>query len=322
MALNIRPFEPSPDLSGLSRLSALDPLDVGRTEEEWSDLLQRFPPAAAAEIWTAESAEGPTAFLILMRSVWEVRDGGWTARLHIDPDSPAGTLKGLWSFLHRRARTLGAGFLNLSIRADMQTRRDFLTKLGMVPVRRHAVSRIDLEDFRPGPWEPRIETVSRQGIRLATFRELADEGVDWATLQEQALEAVLAQEYRFGQGVRLPFEKYLRRLQTRSVHPETGFGALLDGRMVGFSRLHPAGIEPGLLRTGLTGVVQEHRGRRIGTALKAYSLSRLKEDGWKAVQTDNPEDTSILHLNLKLGFERRSTVVEMAQTLQALPAEA
>jgi GNAT superfamily N-acetyltransferase len=97
-----------------------------------------------------------------------------------------------------------------------------------------------------------------------------------------------------------PYEVWLEWMAPPNVLPERVWVATVDGEPVGFSFLT---YRPGLVDTGFTGVLREHRNKGIARALKLETLVQAIDLGVEAVETDNDsENAPILHLNEQIGY--------------------
>ena len=66
----------------------------------------------------------------------------------------------------------------------------------------------------------------------------------------------------------------------------------------------------------LTGVAREHRGRKLGLAVKVEGLRRAKEFGLPSVRTDNhTANAPMLAINATLGFQPLPGFVSFGRSL-------
>ncbi len=71
-----------------------------------------------------------------------------------------------------------------------------------------------------------------------------------------------------------------------------------------------------VLHTGLTGVKRPHRSKGLATLLKTKALNYAKSLGFTTVYTDNDSNnTEMIRINDKLGFERQSAWLSMLKEL-------
>jgi mycothiol synthase len=168
-------------------------------------------------------------------------------------------------------------------------------------VQRVPVTRLDLTTFDSAPFEEK-----RRGIRIRTAEELDQEGFDWIPSQHRATSEML-EDMPSPHPPPLVTEEQLRKmLENKAIyHRHLMFMALDGDRVVGYSRVTPSSEIPGLVTTGLTGVVRSHRRRGIATAIKITAIERVRELGYMELQTDNDETNPMYGLNLALGFRPR-----------------
>lgn len=164
-------------------------------------------------------------------------------------------------------------------------------------------SMLDVAGFDGAPFQQVVDNV-KSSIRLASIKELADEGIDWIPpLYEMNWE--LAQDVPSPHPISpMPMDQFIAMVTNPRTHPpETMFVALDGGKMVGYSRVTPSLAREDLAFTGLSGVVRSHRRRGIVTALKVHGIEAMRELGIRWLQTDNDETNPMYQLNLQLGFK-------------------
>uniref|UniRef100_UPI004055C650 GNAT family N-acetyltransferase n=1 Tax=Acetatifactor sp. TaxID=1872090 RepID=UPI004055C650 len=87
-------------------------------------------------------------------------------------------------------------------------------------------------------------------------------------------------------------EEYLRRhLQTKLL-----YGAYVDERLVGFVGFHEDGS------SGFLFVEKEYRGRGIGESLEAFSINKLREQGYTSFGYVVVGNEVSLHIQESLGL--------------------
>lgn len=324
MPLHIRPIEPGRDYPLASELVNADPLEAKRSAREVEAMDSKLPSGCGLKSWIVEEAGQPVGLLSLMRAIWDVRDGGILMRIHLSPAATLSALRSCHSFLMREAKAMNGKFVVVWSRDDQARRVQFLLDSGFTQVKRHAVTRIKLSNFFPIPYQPRITMLEKKGVRFITGRQAEEENLGLKKLLDAALEKVLREEYGFDGQARPPYEKFVRRAaESQADLLDTSFFAIHEGQIIGFTRLTPSDAEPGLWRTGLTGVLPSWRRRKVGTCVKVMSLMAAQEQAVEWVQTDNAEDTPTLHLNYLLGYKRVATLLEyervMPRVLKDLP---
>jgi GNAT superfamily N-acetyltransferase len=143
------------------------------------------------------------------------------------------------------------------------------------------------------------ERVHSAGVTIATAAELGGEAI-----YPKLYEVNTAAHWDVPTTVRFepdPYEVWLGWMAQPNVLPERVWVATVDGEPVGFSFLT---YRPGLVDTGFTGVLREHRNKGIARALKLETLVQAIELGVEAVETDNDsENGPILRLNQQIGYQ-------------------
>jgi GNAT superfamily N-acetyltransferase len=311
MALDFKVLEPDRDYQVAASLINGDPLEAKRSPDELERLDTKIPSSCMARSWVVSELGEPAAIVSLLNAVWDVRKGGCLMRLHLAPSASLSVLRSCYSFLFREAKARRASYVTVWTRDDSARRGQFLTDHGFKLVKRHAVTRIKVDDFIAEPYFGKAHVLKKQGVEFCTAADLSRQGLDHKRLIQEGIDAVLREEYGFQGGVMPPYEKFYRRAgEAHANHLDTSFCAMHEGKIIGFTRLFPSEAEPGLWRTGLTGVLPSWRHRKVGTSIKVQSLVEAKKRGVFAIQTDNAEDNPMLHLNLRLGFERVATLLE------------
>jgi GNAT superfamily N-acetyltransferase len=85
--------------------------------------------------------------------------------------------------------------------------------------------------------------------------------------------------------------------------PEAVFVALVDGEVVGYSKLHLWQARPTVAGNDITGVLRAWRGRGVAGALKHAQLAWAKENGYERLETANElRNEPIRRLNERLGY--------------------
>ncbi|MCB0824721.1 MAG: GNAT family N-acetyltransferase [Armatimonadetes bacterium] len=202
-------------------------------------------------------------------------------------------------------RRLGAVKVIAMIDERFGTLTDILQEQGMTFTQSNPMTRVDLDEFKPGDWANFIQTVKDSGIQIMSLAEYFSE--DTAARQKQYWEADCA----WSKDIPLPyviegdpFEKYQQRLEHDKDGMDCWFVALDGNKLVGITELPKNKVFPEWRQTGFTGVHREYRKRGIARALKASALTQAKLQGAKYVGTDNEENNPMLALNIELGFKK------------------
>jgi RimJ/RimL family protein N-acetyltransferase len=114
-----------------------------------------------------------------------------------------------------------------------------------------------------------------------------------------------------------PFLSYPHFARQASEFPASYFIAVdADGRYIGESVLEPGG-DAGVLAQRMTGVLAEHRGRGIATALKAATVAYARHDDYHTIRTwIESTNAPMLAISQRLGFVQHPglTIFQRATT--------
>ena len=182
----------------------------------------------------------------------------------------------------------------------------FLEKRGYTEAKRDWISELDLASFDVTPFKSYLERLESSGITITSLEE------------EKKINANYKQDlYNLHSIVRAdapapypftphPFEVFVQRLiDNPDVLPGGYFLALDGNRYIGESFIGVTDSEPGVIIQGLTGMLEEYRGRGIAIALKLHTIEFSKAHGYEYIKTDNDSiNAPMLAINNKLGFVR------------------
>ncbi len=150
-----------------------------------------------------------------------------------------------------------------------------------------------MRTFDAARFQDALERVERQGVRLLTYAEAGDTPSNRRRLYD--LITAVREQSPWQESVpdaQRPFEDWLDELKRWP--PETLVIAEADGRWVGVI------TKPD---RPYTGVLLEHRGRGIATAVKVRQLALHRAAGGGAVETENhANNLPMLAVNRKLGY--------------------
>ena len=182
-------------------------------------------------------------------------------------------------------------------------RNAFLVQHGYHLVQTAPVTRLDIQSFDSARFDAKRKAVEDSGIQLLTVDELDTQGIDWVPLLLDATWEMAQDMPRTHDAVQPKLEHYREMLKNETVYKkDLMFVAMNGDRIVGYSRVTPCEAMPEMVRTGLSGVVRDHRRRGIVTALKAMQMAKLRERGYLFAQTDNDVTNPMYRLNIELGF--------------------
>ena len=108
-----------------------------------------------------------------------------------------------------------------------------------------------------------------------------------------------------------PFEDFVKSVIERPEwRPELNLIAEKDGVWIGKCHIVPKLESPTVGMQWLTGVLKDHRGHGVATALKVRSYERARAAGVTVMTTENHEDNApMLAINRKFGFIPEPSVV-------------
>ena len=206
-----------------------------------------------------------------------------------------------------------------SAREDDDDRVRFLLSRGFREEMRSPSSVLQVAKFDASVCQGAYDRLTQKRIRLITLAELQVEEPDWKKklrdLRWRIVQDVASTE-PFAKPTMAEFEEMV--LRDPSLDEEAFFVALGDdGSLIGMSNLWRNDPEGKRLDTGLTGVVRSHRRKGIATALKLRTVEYALAKGAETIRTSNEEDSPMIALNLKLGFEPEPAWVDYIKETEA-----
>jgi GNAT superfamily N-acetyltransferase len=246
--------------------------------------------------------------------------GGPAARYRVDLGVvPAARRIGvggmLWDTLATALAELDAAIAHTWLGLDEEEGIAFLARRGFVEAQRAWSATLDVAAFDPRPWRDLEARMTSAGVSFTTLAaRLAAGDRDEVLRAVHALHNLCRADQPGESRTPIPFEAWL-------VDEVDAPWALLDGfilardggRDVGLTVLDArSGGDPGALHQGFTGVLPDHRGRGLATALKLRAIAYARERGVRTIRTDNSSlNAPMLRVNEKLGFERSGGQVNL-----------
>lgn len=202
---------------------------------------------------------------------------------------------------------------------DDGDRVGFLLRNGFRVAMRSPSSTLRVAAFDKSVWAEAYDRLVQERIRLVTLSQFRREELDWKRrlrdLRWQIVQDVPSTE-PFSKPTVAEFEEMV--LGDPALVEEAFYIALGDdGALVGMSNLWRNDPEGRRLDAGLTGVIRSHRRRGIATALKLRTIEFAQANGAETIETSNEEDSPMLALNFKLGFDSNPAWVDFVRELQA-----
>ena len=161
---------------------------------------------------------------------------------------------------------------------------------------------IDPSEFNLQPFQPAIERLQSDGLRIATLAELGMSPENRYRLWE--IEHVTDLDIPGLDPDQLPSWEDAKRswYQASWFNPAAEFIALDGDRFVGLSGV--AEMAPGTWSILHTCTLREYRGRGIATALKALATNFAKQKGSRLLKTNNHSGNApMLSINRRFGFK-------------------
>jgi RimJ/RimL family protein N-acetyltransferase len=283
--------------------------DPVMTRFRWENLRRGYE----AGRFIAESHGTPVAFLAWLHGPWEkVPDRHsevevWLDRARLNQL----LLEKMWAWIAERAVEQGCLVLLAYAAEDEPEMLAALATLGYTRERTEKVWALDL-----GKHGPRLrqeaaaarDLMDRENIRLTTVAEWKDEDkfrklhrLNERTVQDVPHSLPIVPEQ---------YDDFMKRFESPDRRVDRWWIALDGDRPVAMSYLKFPPVR-GTIWTGYTCTDSDYRGRGIARAVKLQSLAQGAELGATVVQTDNDsENAPMLHINERLGYERRPGWVE------------
>jgi len=290
--------------------------ELEREDREWPK----------ASLFVRVAAYSPGEEMVAVGTCYEAywQESPFTTHVHFDthPDHPQDLLlpvlfEGVQGVLARHK----GRFRRLVCRAkeDDRDRVGFLLRNGFREAMRSPSSTLRVAAFEKSVWAEAYDRPAQERIRLVTLSQFRVEEPDWkrelCSLRWKIVQDVPSTE-PFAKPTVAEFEEMV--LGDPALVEEAFFIALGDdGALVGMSNLWRNDPEGRRLDAGLTGVIRSHRRRGIATALKLRTIEFAQVNGAETIETSNEEDSPMLALNFKLGFESNPAWVDFVRELQA-----
>lgn len=290
------------------------PEDYGHWSKIWNVCHPDWKESAA-EIKRFDDEEPP--FMVRKRYIsfsgiepaavwgWELSwDGPQTTRYYLVWHSTENArFSEVLPFLESELRARGASEMNGWYSSQTPETIQCALNYGFTEIARAPATRIDLNEFQLENWKASIKKVEAQGIRLTNILQLEREGYDWLRPLYESASEMVADMPRDHPEPEVDFEHHCKMFQNRSEEERSQMYVALDGdRIVGYSRITRRESQPGVMGTGLSGVVRSHRRRGIVTALKVKGITQAKQEGFRYIYTDNDARNPMYHLNIALGY--------------------
>lgn len=208
-------------------------------------------------------------------------------------------------------------------REDKLTMVNWLLANGFQPKMRYPVSRLDVQNFDPSPFEAVRAQVAASGIDLMTLTELQAQDPAWKTKTHALYNEIEMDIPAPDPPTPEPMEEFEKTFKSPNFIAD-GWLIAVDktqtdddavGPYVGITMLGIKLATPEKMGTWITGVTRSYRRRGIALALKVASIEFARRQGVKFIETDNEENNPMYQINMKLGFEPLPAWADYEKTL-------
>ena len=302
----IRPYEArdAPGAADVLRQVFPQPAAVSATAvEHW---VSATPERARLRAWVAHTGEEIVAWADAQLK-WSTIDEG-VCELFIAV-APAHRRRGVGTDLYELAAAhvseVGAREVSSFVRDDEPHALAFAERRGFVERRRERSWALDLRKVQPK------RPADRDGFRAVRLREVRERVEDLFAMYEEA-HADMPSDHRLS----LQLDEWRREtLENPELDLDASSVVLAGDRPVSLSWLT---TDQGarIASSELTGTARDFRGRGLARLAKEASIAWAAEAGLEYLITSNDSTNSpMLALNERLGYEPRTTLIEVAKTL-------
>lgn len=184
-------------------------------------------------------------------------------------------------------------------------------------MREHS-SELEVVTFDADVFRTVAKGVKASGIELLSLRALQARDPGWKPKLYELFYAILGDVPANEPLAKLPLAEFEQTmLSGPAYHIDSWFVAVEGEQYVGMSQGRPNQVKPDQMYGGLTGVLPSHRRRGIATALKLQVIGYARQQGVKHMVVFNEENNPMYRLNLKLGFQPKSTWIAYEKRLAA-----
>ncbi len=231
------------------------------------------------------------------------------ASVRVHPDKQGrGIGRALYTNVEQCALTLGMTLIRAQLGEEHRRGVAFAEKAGYHEYGRRIESELNLATFDPAPFAAILPTLSKNGIEVCTYRQMAgDPDLDrWVYDLQMSTEADVPIPFPFTPP---PFEEYRADVLNHPKIPHDGIILAMAGReIVGVTMHHHVNNDH--INVDFTGVRRDFRGNGIALALKVAGTTYAQRCGAKTLFTTNdPANPAILTVNQKIGFVPRPALL-------------
>ncbi len=196
----------------------------------------------------------------------------------------------------------------------------FLQARGFAEQERETPSFLDLTLWDAAPYQAAVAQAEAYGARIFTLASAGETEENLRRYYDLEVPLIYDIPRRDEQPFTMePYEDWVKFVIERPEwRPDLCLLAEVDGQMVGKCQVVPKLESPHVGMQWLTGVLKDHRGHGLATALKARAYEMAREAGVTTVTTENHEDNApMLAINRKFGFQPEPAMVSYNKVLDA-----
>ncbi len=307
LGLHLRDFRLDDIPASVNIGNRIWPDDPGTVEEEEYNEKTYPPDNPRLRLVVANAEDTLIGLGVCVRPFWMRAPGVYFMWIMLDPEwQHRGIGQAVLPRLETYGREQGAEKLWTGCREDQANSIRFLQQAGFHNYGLRFESILDLNIFDEAPFAPAIDRAKAAGFEftnLAAERAINSD----ADVLTYELDAETRAEVPWPGGARseMTYEQYRQRnFDAPDADPSGILIAKVQGRYAGLTSVRYR--KDGVAHTMMTGVRREYRGQGLALALKLLSFRQMKERGYLKTLTNN--DTAnppILHLNEKLGYQKR-----------------
>ena len=253
-------------------------------------------------------------------------EGKFWLYIQVHPDyRKRGLGKQLYQHLLAHLEPMRPKLLQVFTSEDKKAGVTWLEREGYTLVWKRYPSKVETKGFDFSTYEGLEQTLQRAGIEIKSLAELTDPEanqklweLDWILMQDVPMGVTLTKR---------SFEQWLKEevddpefvRQACMIALDSKCNDPLTGNFVGYTSLM-RGI--GFYGIGMTGVLENYRGRGIAKALKLATMRYVQAHGEGEIRTINdPPNRAMLNMNTALGFKRQPSYLRFQKALDGRKLE-
>ena len=306
MTLTVRPFEVASDAATVARMFTWNDAFTWN-EQDVVNNVARFPKHKPMRRLVVEQGDEVVGYGRACEIAPNPR-GAFQGELIVWPEHQRkGIGRSLVSRLEEFARERGAKCLLFMVYERWPYALEAARRLGYEPKTHYFQSSINPQEFDARAFTDTIARVVSGGYEIKALSELSeceDTNRAYYVAVHSSDTDTPYMEY-FGWP---DYEDYRQMVMNSQWFDRRGvFVALKEGKIVGVSTVNKGSGEfNGEMFVDYTGVLREHRGKGIATALKVCAIEHAKSIGGTFLRTENNDGNPAMRaVNRKLGFQEK-----------------